>query len=258
MVPASIGCPVMRRQIRPDRDIMSPQSTTPEPAESAETGSLGQESARGNAVDCAAGLPIGDVCLYWSFIVEWLLAKFRWLSRQDAEDLAQVILTYIWKKKVPVTEANVIPILIKVGKREAINLWRKRKAGIRGGGEAHVSLDEVGDVASDKGRTSAVLEGIEAVDEVLREFSATLNEREKICFDIRIAWLPFDPELDVVYAELTGEQRVIMLPARCKDAVDPERKILVKAQITRSMSAVKARIADYLNGDSDDDGEDDD
>lgn len=229
---------------------MTPQLANPEPAEVAETGSLGQEPAN-NEEGRTANVALNQ---HWEFIVRWLLALFRWLTRQDAEDLVQIVMIYIWKKSVPVTEANAIPILKRVARREAINLWRRKRAKIRGGGDSHVSLDELGDIDSGMSRTSAIIEGFEAVDAVLGDFAGTLSEREKICFDIRLKWLPFEPELERVYEELPEEERVLFLPANRKKVEDPLRKILIKAQLTRSMSAVKKRIADYLA--AEDDGDD--
>ena len=229
---------------------MTPQLANTEPAEVAETGSLGQEPANNEG----AGTANVDLNQHWEFIVRWLLALFRWLTRQDAEDLVQIVMIYIWKKSVPVTEANAIPILKRVARREAINLWRKKRAKIRGGDEPHVSLDELGDIECGKRRTSAIIEGLEAVDSVLGDFAETLSKREKICFGIRLQWLPFEPELERVYEELSEEERVLFLPASRKEVDEPERKILIKAQFTRSMSAVKKRIADYL--DAEDDGDD--
>lgn len=201
-----------------------------------------------------AGSPsIDEIWRQRDSLIQWLKTNPPWLSHHDAEDVAQVVFIYVASKNVPITCRNLNGMLIRIARREAINFWRKRNAAIRGGKDRHVSFDKVSEITAVKAPRSTVIEGLEAIDEALRHFTGKLSEREKVCFQIRLDWLPSDPELDVVYAEMAEAERELFLPADRKRVSGPTREVLVKAQISRSMSSLRNRLAEYFDDSAEDD-----
>ncbi len=102
-------------------------------------------------------------------------------SDEDAEEAVSDALLRVWETIPPQKPDNLKLYLARVTRNGALDLWRKRTAGKRGGGQVFIALEELGDCVAGSTDTASKLEAKE-LGHIVSSFLRTLKQRDRGIF----------------------------------------------------------------------------
>lgn len=109
-------------------------------------------------------------------------------NRQDAEECVSDTYLTAWKSIPPTRPNRLSAFLGKITRHIALDRWRRRSAGKRGGGEVQLALEELEECIPGKDTPEDALRRKEFRDG-LNRFLTTLPEQERMIFVSRYWYL---------------------------------------------------------------------
>lgn len=107
---------------------------------------------------------------------------------EDAEEAVSDALLRVWETIPPKKPDDLKLYIARITRNGALDLWRKRTAGKRGGGQMLVALEELGDCVSGGVDTAAKLE-MQELGNAISAFLRTQKQRDRGIFLRRYFYL---------------------------------------------------------------------
>ena len=147
---------------------------------------------------------------YCQTVAEAILA-----DRADAEEAVNDTWLRVWNS-VPPQRPQVLKLfLAKITRNLALNIYRNRKSQKRGGGEAALALEELGECIPAQGDVQDALNARE-LGRVIQKFLQTQPRRERSMFLCRYFGIESLPDIAVRHGVTEGNARKILTRTRHK------------------------------------------
>ena len=147
----------------------------------------------------------GSYCLY--------IAQNILCDKDDAEECLNDVLLAAWNSIPPQEPSNLKTYLGKLTRESAIDMFRKKSAKKRNGGEALLSLDELEEVIGQSSVEEAF--GAKELSRLISSFLYSLREDERNVFIRRYYY--YDPVKSICERYGFGKSKVTSLLKRTRD-----------------------------------------
>ncbi len=146
---------------------------------------------------------------------------------EDAEESVSDTYVEVWNRIPPQRPVKLSVFLGRITRSNAIDRWRRRHAGKRGGGQIPIALEELADCIPAKDEPEQLVETIVLTD-VLNRFLASLSKENRIIFMQRYWYLLSIKE--IAEGLQVGESKVKMTLLRARNEL---KALLEKEEIIR-------------------------